>query len=103
MTFTGGAAAAARMIGIDAEPLQPSTPQHLQPTFQAAHAEHQSKFYELPRHETELDELAYLDRRYDEEMQAAKDARITNAKISHFELAYRYAVRARDLRASIQL
>ena len=50
-----------------------------------------------------VDELAYLDRRYGEEMRAGEEAQPAGAKTAHFELAYRYAVRARDLRASLQL
>ena len=48
-------------------------------------------------------EAAYLTRRYDEEMQAGANAQSTQVKIAHFELAYRYALRARDMRASVQL
>jgi hypothetical protein len=44
------------------------------------------------------DELAYLHRRYDEEMRAAATAKSRDAKIAHLEMALRYAVRARNSR-----
>ena len=50
-----------------------------------------------------LDDLAYMARRYDEEMQAGKKAKSTGAKIAHYELAHRYALRARDSRTNMQL
>jgi hypothetical protein len=42
------------------------------------------------------DELAYLHRRYEDEMVAARNARSRNARIAHLEMAVRYAVCARD-------
>jgi hypothetical protein len=50
-----------------------------------------------------LDDLPYLDKLYDAEMQAGEKAQSTDAKVAHFELAYRCALRARDLRASLRL
>jgi hypothetical protein len=44
------------------------------------------------------DELSYLHRRYDEEMLAAAKAQSRDVKIAHFEMALRYALRAREAR-----
>jgi hypothetical protein len=50
-----------------------------------------------------LDDLAYLDRLYNAEMQAGEKAPSTDAKVAHYGLAYRCALRARELRASMRL
>ena len=97
MAFTGGTAVAAQT---NEELPAPSTLQRHQETFPAANAERQRRLLRAGG-ETAPEELAYLDRRYDEEMKAARNAQSTPAKIAHFELAYRYAVRARDLRTMI--
>ncbi|GAA3908561.1 hypothetical protein GCM10022276_28610 [Sphingomonas limnosediminicola] len=99
MAFPGGAATATRTTSED---LEQSASHRQQALFATAHSTWQWNVRTRPYRKESLDELTYTDRRYDEEMQAGRKAKNRRAKASHFELAYRYALRASELRAVVQ-
>lgn len=102
MTSRCGSAAAAERVRSSLDPRQPM-PQQSHSAFRAGRAVGQWGIVGRRRigRECVRDELAYLEERYSEEMAAGLNAQSKAAKVAHFELAYRYAVQARDLRPGL--